>query len=127
MSIDTDFQNKLFTLSALPTQQDTISEDKTQPYVWFQRHDAMLDTFLNGTASITETTYTVEVSGLDIDSVQATADTLKTSLNAYQGTMGSTVVLGCFVEDCADDYAFRNTDQDAGNHVAAFSARFLHV
>jgi len=127
VSIDTDFQAKLATLAAIPCQQDVISEDKTQPYVWFQRHDAQLDTFLDGSPSFSETTYTVEVSGLDIDAVQATADTLKTALNAYSGTMGSTVVLGCFVQDCADDYAFRNTDQDAGNHVAGFSAKFVHV
>lgn len=125
-NIDTDFAAYLSFLAMLPVQQNTISEDKRQPYIWFQRQSDDADTFLDGTPALAETHYVVEVSGWSVDDVEATADMIKSSLNGYRGVLNFAFAHGCFVEQCSDDYIFRNEDEDLGNHVCAFTVRVIH-
>jgi hypothetical protein len=123
--IDIDLQAYLATLTSLPVQQDVISEDKGQPRIWFQRRNGNDDLFLSGAVALTETTFDVEVSGLDIDQVQATASEIKTGLNGFLGPMNGENVLGCFVNDQADDYISKSLNADDGYHVAAFSVQII--
>jgi hypothetical protein len=125
MSLDVDFYNKLVTTSSLPVQQNTISESKGEPRVWFGRQLQNKDLLANGSVALVNTTYDVEVTGLDIDVVEQKADAVKAAFHGFQGTMGSTKVLASFVNDANDDYIYKSLNGDEGFHSAAFSVQIL--
>ncbi len=127
MSLDTDLQTKLATLAgSAPVQQNYASIDKVEPRVWYQRTSGNIDLLLNGVGvSENETVYAIEVAGLDPDVTAGIAANLATAMNGFRGVMGLSVILGCFVEDAADDYQPRGLNIDDGYHVFAFSLRVL--
>jgi HK97 gp10 family phage protein len=109
-------------------RQDTIGEDAGPLRVWFQRssHEEELD--LDGTpGGLHETSFNLEVSGLDIDVVQQTGDVIAHALHGYMGLMSSERVLGAIVESVSDDYIPRSADADEGYHIAAYSVRIIHL
>ena len=123
--IDTDFYAKLDGLTTAPVQQNVLSDNQPQPFVWFQRQYANTDLLLNAGAALYDTTYDVEVCGLDIDATAAIAENLKTSLHGFHGTMGGTNVLGMFVQDADDNYVQKNMNADEGFHVFAFQVQIM--
>ncbi len=136
MSLDVDFAAKLNLIlagagyAAVPVQQNYVSGDKTQPRVWYQRQAGNRNVFLDGTSADMETSYAVEVNGLDPDVADAIADTITAGaaaggLNGFRGQMLGTIVLGAFVEDASDDYQPRGLQGDDGYHVFAFTVRIL--
>lgn len=126
MSLDVDLQSELATLSGVATQENKTDEDHSQPNVVWIRNDAQQDVWLNGTAGLNESNYTVTVYGLDIDATASIADTMKASLNGFSGIMGSTQVLGCFVSQAADDYIPKELDADEGLHQFSFNIQILN-
>lgn len=126
MSVDTSLQAYMASLTDAPVQQNVNSQDTVQPRVWFQRRSGNTDLFVDGTPSLTNTIYDVEVIGLDIDEVSGIADTLQTALNGKHGTMEGMIVLGIFVEDSDDEYEIRSIDTDDNWNVAAFSVRIIY-
>lgn len=126
MSLDTDLYTKLMAESAYPVQQNTISEDKDEPYVWFMRSQDNQDLTLDGNTNLLrESWFDVEVIGLEVSAVETEADTLREALNGFHGAMGDTTVLGMFVFDADSDYLSRTTAADSGLHVAAFRVQLL--
>lgn len=115
-------------------EQNKIAEDyATNPAIMFVRRPSNQDLLLNGTPSIVQTDYDVEVYGLDVDATNTLADQLVKpvsiggALNGFQGKMGTTTVLAAFVEDEADDYTPKVTlNTDEGLHVVSFALRILH-
>jgi hypothetical protein len=130
--IDQDFRTKLLALLAadfedVPVEKGKVSEDKAQPWVYYQRGGGDQDTDLDGTkSSIRETWFDIEVAGLDDDAVQPVADALKDGLNGFRGSMGSSTVLGAFWESHSDDYAPKHLDADEGFYLATFRAQVIH-
>lgn len=123
--IDQDFYTLLSSIDGVDTQQNSISEDKPATRVFFQRSNSNVDLFLNGSVFSVETIYTVEVASLDIDVGGALAESIKSTLNGYRGTVGSTTFLACFVIDASDDYIQKAEGSDEGYHSFAFSVRCL--
>ncbi len=121
--IDEDFRTLLAANVPNGTviEKGTISAEQIPTRVYYQRSAATTDLFLNKSLGITETVFDVEIAARDDDAtVQTLADAVKTALNGYQGTTGSTGVLATFVADHADDYQPRGVDADDGYDVAAF-------
>src|SRR5438128_874585 len=117
--IDTDLYTKLASLVNVPVQQNVIAETTGFDRVWYQRRGAATDVDLLGNQLLTNTEFDVECVSIDIDTAESLASTVKTALNGFFGLMGSTHVLGCFVEDQQDDYQTMSNDADTGEHVAA--------
>jgi hypothetical protein len=135
VSLDVDLQFKLSALAGagVPVQQNFLSVDQTQPHVWYQRQSGASDLLLSGAgAALGEDVYAVEVAGMDPDAAAAIAGRIKATypagMDGFRGQMGpqgGPVVLGCFVEDAADDYQPRSLELDDGYHVFAFNLRIL--
>jgi hypothetical protein len=126
MSIDTDLCTKLATLTGLPTQQNKIDEETSQPFVFFTTLQGNVGLTLRGATTVATTDYTVEITGEDIDVIETKASVLRTLLHGFSGSMGGTQVKGMFVRDSADDYVPRSVLQtDEGLHVASFTARLI--
>lgn len=121
--IDEDFRTLLAANAPGGTtiEKGTISEEQIPTRVYYQRSAATTDLFLDKSVGITESVFDVEVATLNDDATtQSIAAQIKTALNGYQGTTGSTGVLATFVADHADDYQPRGVDADDGYTVAAF-------
>lgn len=135
MSLDTDLQSKLTLLvgASVPVQQNYVERSAGEPRVWYQRQAGTVDLLARGDdAALRETTFAVEVAGLDIDAAAAVYETLvalhPSGLQGFRGTLagpGSTRVLGCFLEDLSDDYQPRSLELDDGFHVFSFQARIM--
>ena len=132
MSVDSDFRSLLIMRvpSDVPVQQNYLSSDQTQPRVYFGRAGAEGELLLSGaTLWSNETTYTVEVAGLDPDAAGAIAEVLSrpapAGIDGFRGPMGTTIFLGCFVGAASDDYEPRGVDLDDGYHVFAFEVRVM--
>jgi hypothetical protein len=125
MSLDAGFQTKLASLTDAPVQQNYASIDQVQPRVWYQRESGQTELFLDASAGMAETVYTVEVHGTDPDAAGAIADLIQVRLHGFTGFMGTTRILGSFVEDAADEYEPRGLNVDDGYHVFAFKVRVL--
>jgi hypothetical protein len=128
VSIDTDLQTYLTTLAyPTPVQQNVISADQSTPRVWYQRKASNQDTFTDGSKSVTNSVFAVEVMSLDIDQAEAIAQTIKDASNGFFGHMGFTYVGGCTVEEMEQDYEPKNLGADVGFHVAAFNLHLIHM
>jgi hypothetical protein len=136
MSLDTELQTKLTALavaaiSGTPVQQNYASTDKIEPRVWYQRRNGNTELLLSGAGDAgIETVYEVEIDALDPDQggtllLALVADASAGGLNGFRGNWGSSVVLGSFVEDVADDFQPRGLDLDDGYHVFAFQLRVM--
>jgi len=129
VSIDTDFQSKLVALVPGATvSENVVSQDTTGVRVWWQRSTANVDLLLSGTPALYDATYDLEVSGVDIDATATVADSLKTSLHGFRGSMGSSYVLGMFVQDQSDEYIPKSIDtipEDEGYHIFTFRVQIL--
>jgi len=128
MQIDIDLRSYLATNLGIGVEQNKIAEDyNTSPALMFQRRPSTQDLFLNGTPSINETNFDIEIYGIDIDAVETTTDTAKTLLNGFKGTMGSTFVLGAFVTDHEDDYTPKvELQNDEGLNVCTFALQIIY-
>jgi hypothetical protein len=113
----------------VPVEQNKIAEDySNSPAIYIHRRPSQQEVFLDGTQSIAETNFDVEIYGEDIDAVEALADTLKPQLNGQQGQMGLTMVNGMFVSDHEGNYESKiqlNTDE--GLHVSTFALQIFHL
>ena len=125
MSLDTDLQYKLHDLTQVPAQQNYNNEDDTQPRIWYQRQIDTSEVLLDGSSSLRDATFVVEVNALDPDAGAALAETIQEYFNGFRGSLGRTLILGCFVSNASDDYQFRGLDVDDGLHAFAFELRFL--
>lgn len=126
MAVDADFYNKLDSLTTYDVQQNVVNTDKQTPYVWFQRRSELKDVFLNGSAGLSTIDFDVEVIGEDINAVETEALSLRNSLNGFAGLIGTTQVLGCFVNDADDDYISKTIAADTGVHVIAFEVTLIY-
>jgi len=127
-TLDTDFQAHLIALvgGTANVSENVIPEDRVVPSVWWQRRTANTDVFLSGQPILNETNYDVEVYSTNIDQAASVADTLKDSLNGYFGVMGTSRVLGSFVEEANDDYIPKAAiADDTGLHNFSFFVRMI--
>lgn len=135
MALDEDLRSAIVTIvgGSVPVQQGKVEDTAVQPRVWFRRANAFTDLFIGGGAGLTETFYDIEVHGTSLSGVQTLADSIKAlysastpGLNGRSGTFGSSTILGCFVEDHADDYEPKGGfDSDIGMHVAALQVHII--
>lgn len=130
MQIDIDLAAQMAALTLAPAEQNKLAEDFPQmPAVVFFRRDSAQDLFLDGMAGLTTTDFDVEIYGVDVDAVEAMADTLKgpNALHGFRGLMGQSTVLGAFVSDHASDYlAKSDLATDEGLHSATFALLVIH-
>lgn len=120
-TIDTDFHAYLDSLTTAAVQQNFISEDKGQPYVWWQRTSANVDLTLEGSLAVYDTSYAVEIAALDIDAGAVIADTVKAGIHGRRIQQGNTLFLVMMVEDASDEYVPKSIDTDDGFNVFAFT------
>jgi len=129
MQIDIDLQSELSFLSGagVPVEQGKISEGNAYPAVYYSRRPSNQELYLSGKPCLSDTNFTIEVYGEDIDAVETLADKLRTALHGFKGWMGSTFVKGSFCEDSEEDYQSKvemNTDE--GINVSMFNLQILH-
>lgn len=134
MAVDVDLRTKLVSIindASVPVEQGKITDTRGKPRVWLRRAGGATDIFLGGQKGLTETRFDVEVHGDDIGAVQGLADSIRAhhgdgGLNGFAGTLGTSEVLGVFVEDHADDYEPKGfAENDAGTHVAALDVNII--
>lgn len=126
MSLDTDLQSKLASLTTAPVQQNYAHMAMVQPRVWYQREFEESPPLLSGIESgIREVRYTIEVNALDPDEGYAIAVEIQNRMQTFRGVMYGTLILGVFVEAASDDYVPRGLDLDDGFHVFVFTLRIL--
>lgn len=129
--IDEDFRTKLTQLlpAGTPIEKGLVSEEALPTRVYYQVATSNQDTDLDGTQGLSETAFDVECAALSDDATaQTLAAAVKSALNGFHGKFGaSSVALGMFVSDHADDYQPRGVDADDGYHVAAFQVTVNHL
>jgi hypothetical protein len=124
--LDVDLLAKIKAVIPMPLGQvDAISEDKGEPRFALRRSNSDYTLFLDGTAMGGMVTFECEIAGLNVDTVETAADTLRRGLNGFRGTQGSTTFLGTWVSDQDGNYQFKYFDADEWFSLAALRIEVL--
>jgi hypothetical protein len=104
-----------------------VPHSSIYPRIWFRVTSDTEDRTMDGVGGMHEARADIECAGLTEDSAQNVADAVKTRLDGYTGSMGSSVARGIFLRDKADEYERQANQSDEGVHIIAFTAQIWYT
>ena len=99
---------------------NTLPQSSAMPHLWFRVSRDTEARTLDGVGGMHEADVDIECVGLTETSAQDVADAVKTKLDGYKGSSGSSTISAAFLSDKSDDYQPFSIPADQGVHVIAF-------
>ena len=107
-------------LTSTRIHYNALPQSSAFPHVWFRVASDTEPRTMDGVGSMHEADVDIECVGLTETSAQDVADSIKTKLDGYKGSAGSSTIQAAFLADKSDDYEPFSIPADQGVHVIAF-------
>lgn len=104
-----------------------IPDADSTPYVWVSLQDEEDELDLDGSSGYARSRFDIECCSDDIGEAKDLGKAVKTALDGYRGTFGTTHSMGAFVETKDDDYLPLNADDDDQICIAAMGLMVQHA
>ena len=107
--------------------QNTIPDDKQDPYIWFLQSGVDYSPEIAPTAGVAPHSemFDIECCAEKLSTAALLGKAVRNRCAFFRGTFGSITVQGVFVEDQGDDYQFRNDGSDVTVNIVALSVRVV--
>ena len=100
-----------------------LPQASARPHIWFRVARDEEPRTMDGVGGIHDSNIDIECVGATEASAQDVADAVKTKLDGYSGSAGSSTIRGAFISDKSDEYVPFSIPTDEGVHVVAFDMR----